>query len=71
MPENIGLLSLRALAPAMAELVERHRLNLLSPEAIAAAFSVPAAIRLSHGNENPAVMSAAETEAIDCRLVAL
>lgn len=68
-PAGVGLLSLRRLAPSMAALAERHRLNLLSLEAVAAARRLPAAIRMARGNENPAVMDAAGAEGIDCRLV--
>ncbi|MGI9118557.1 MAG: hypothetical protein ACR2G7_00210 [Acidimicrobiales bacterium] len=69
LPDTVGMLSFRGLAPEMAELVERHRLNLLSLEAIAAALSLASVIRLAAGNDNPAVMSAAEAEGIDCRLL--
>jgi hypothetical protein len=69
LPENIGLLSLRELAPTMAEGVERHRLNVMSLEALAAAMSLNAEIALAVGSEHPLLISAAEVEGLKVRIV--
>ena len=47
LPTGIGLLSLRELAPTMAELRPRHQLNVLGLEALAAAKSLGARVHLS------------------------
>jgi hypothetical protein len=47
LPEEIGLLSLRELAPVIARLRARHRLNILGMEALAAAVQLDARVVLS------------------------
>ena len=47
LPPSIGLLSLRDLAPLMGELRQRHDLNLLGSEALAAAVHLGAPVHLS------------------------
>jgi hypothetical protein len=47
LPEEIGLLSLRALGPEIAQLRHNHRLNILSIEALAAASHLHAQVFLS------------------------
>jgi len=47
LPDNIGSISLRDLAPAIARLCQRHRLNMLSVEALAAASQLDADVHLS------------------------
>ena len=71
LPDEIGLLSLRELAPSMAEGVERHRLNVMSLEALAAGVHLGANILLAVGSENPALIIAAESEGLRVRIVNL
>lgn len=47
LPDGIGLVSLRTLAPLVGHLRRRHRLNLLGIEALAAAVHLEASVRLS------------------------
>ncbi len=47
LPSEIGLLSLRELAPTIAQLREDHQLNILSIEALAAATRLDAQVFLS------------------------
>ncbi len=47
LPAEIGLISLRVLAPTIANLRERHHLNILSIEALAAATHLGAKVYLS------------------------
>lgn len=47
LPEDIGLLSLRHLGPTIAELRNRHQLNLLAIEALAAAKVLGATVHLT------------------------
>lgn len=47
LPEEIGLLSLRTLAPVIARLRARHQLNILGMEALAAAVQLDARVILS------------------------
>lgn len=47
LPEEIGLLSLRELAPVIARLRGRHQLNILGMEALAAAVQLDARVVLS------------------------
>jgi hypothetical protein len=46
-PEDIGLLSLRELGPAIARLRARHQLNILGMEALAAAGQLDADVAVS------------------------
>ncbi len=70
LPDDVGLVSLRVLGPLMAELVERHRLNALSLEALAAALHLGAAIAIARGSENPTLIEAAEAEGVAVHLIA-
>lgn len=47
LPDDVGLISLRTLGPLMGELRQRHRLNLLSSEALAAAVHLRADVVLA------------------------
>ena len=47
LPQSIGMLSLRDLAPTIARLRDRHQLNLLSIEALAAAQALNAQVLLT------------------------
>jgi hypothetical protein len=47
LPDSIGLLSLRALAPSIGRLRSRHDLNILGMEALAAAIQLQADVYLS------------------------
>ena len=47
LPEDIGLLSLRELAPVIGQLRVRHNLNILGMEVLAAAVSLEADVYLS------------------------
>ena len=47
LPDEVGLLSLRELAPLIARLRARHQLNILGMEALAAAASLDAHVVLS------------------------
>ena len=47
LPEEIGLVSMRELAPRMGELRTSHQLNLLAAEALAAALHLNAEVHLS------------------------
>ena len=47
LPDEIGLISLRELAPVIAQLRARHQLNILSIEAVAAAVHLGATVALS------------------------
>ena len=60
LPETIGLLSLRALAPTIGQLRQRHDLNILGMEALAAATHLQANVYLSASS--PRLQAALETE---------
>ena len=62
LPHAIGLVSLRELGPRMSQLRERHRLNLLSLEALAAAEHLDATLTLR--TEAPQLQAAAAAEGI-------
>jgi hypothetical protein len=62
LPDDVGLLSLRDLAPSMARFSERHALNLLSLEALAAAASLGAQILVAVENDGPSLRRAAADE---------
>ena len=47
LPDDVGLLSLRELAPVIARLRARHQLNILGMEALAAAVQLDARVVLS------------------------
>lgn len=69
LPPEIGLVSFRDLAPAMAELAERHPLNLLSLEALAAACSSAAAVLLDRANHQGPLPLALAREGMEVRVV--
>jgi hypothetical protein len=58
LPDEMGLMSLREIAPLMADLVGRHRLIVLSLEALAAALSLESDIAIAVGSENPTLQEA-------------
>ncbi|MCB0974787.1 MAG: hypothetical protein KDB86_09545 [Actinobacteria bacterium] len=60
LPDDIGLVSLRDLAPTTASLRARHRLNILSIEAVAAATHLQACVYLS--TTSPRLEAALESE---------
>jgi len=62
LPETVGLLSLRDLAPTIAELRNRHQLNLISIEAVAAARVLKAQVLLT--TESPRLEQALDAEGI-------
>lgn len=68
LPADIGLLSMRELAPRMAELTERHpTLNLLAREALAATMVLKATVVLI--TEFPTLQAALVAEGRECVLV--
>jgi hypothetical protein len=69
LPSEIGLVSLRDLAPIMSALIERHSLNVLALEALAAATYLPAELVLSEGSENPLLAAAAKAEGVKIHVV--
>ncbi len=69
LPDDVGLVSLRDLAPTMAVLSERQRLNVLSLEALSAAVFLPAEIALSSIGDNPTLKSAAAVEQVRLHVV--
>ena len=71
LPDHVGLMSLRELGPAMADLVERHRLSAMGLEALAAAVSLGADIAIAIGSENPTLIEAATRERVRVHLVAV
>lgn len=60
LPDTIGLLSLRELAPSIGRLRERYDLNILGMEALAAATRLEANVFLSA--PSPRLVTALETE---------
>ena len=70
LPDDVGLVSLRVLGPLMADLVERHRLNALSLEALAAGLHLDAAIAIARGSENPTLIDAAKVEGVAVHIIA-
>ena len=72
LPAEIGLLSLRQLGPLIGELATRHPpMNVLSREALAAAVELSATVFVAEGNENPALLSALDSEQLTVRIVAV
>ena len=72
LPAEIGLRSLRQLGPLIGELATRHPpMNVLSREALAAAVELSATVVTAAGNENPALLSALESEQLTARIVAI
>jgi len=65
LPEEIGLMSMRELAPRMAMLVDSYpHLNLLAREALAAALVLDAKVVLNVGS--PGLQAALATEGREC-----
>ena len=65
LPDEIGLISMRDLAPSMARLVDSHPLlNLLAREVLAAALVLDARVILNVGS--PELQSALATEGREC-----
>jgi hypothetical protein len=70
LPDSIDLLSLRELAWPMARLVDDGvRLNLMSLEALAAAEHLEAELCLAAVDENPPLLTAAQTRTTAVRLL--
>lgn len=63
LPADIGLMSLRELAPTIATLRQRHQLNILSIEAVATATRLDAQVFLSASS--PLLESALRQEDLD------
>lgn len=59
LPAEIGLVSLRELAWPMGRAVTRHRLNLMSLEALCAAERLGATLCVAEANESPTLLAAA------------
>lgn len=62
LPDDITLVSLRELAPAMARLSRRHRLNAISLEALAATIHLDAVVHVGRGNLSPQLRKALVAE---------
>lgn len=72
LPDEIGLLSLRQLAPLIGEMAIRHEpMNVLTREALAAAVQLSATVIIAAGNENPTLIAALEREHLPARVVAV
>lgn len=69
LPEEIHIAPLRTLAPLMAELLQRHPLNLIALEALAAAHRPGTVVVLDRSNVNPRLTDACRSEGIEVRLV--
>lgn len=65
LPDDIGIISLRELAPTMAALGRDHRLNLLNLEALAAAKRLHARVHVASSNEGPLLRTALDAERLD------
>lgn len=63
LPEDIGLLSLRDLAPTIAELRSQYRLNLLAIEALAVARTLDAQVLLA--TSSPLLEEAIKAEGLE------
>jgi nitroreductase len=68
LPADIGLLSLRELAPTIAQLRDRHQLNILGVEALAAATQLDAQVLLSA--PSPVLEGALESENLEFKVKA-
>ena len=65
LPDEIGLISLRELAPVIAQLRSRHQLNILSIEAVAAAVYLGATVGLSTRSPRLEAALTAEGRAVE------
>ena len=66
LPDSIGLISLRELAPQMGELRRHHSLNVLGMEALAAAKRLDADVFLSAAS--PKLQAALAREGLSVRI---
>lgn len=67
LPDEVGLLSLRQLAPLIGRLRARHQLNILGMEALAAAVELNARVALS--STSPRLEAALVAENLDFEIV--
>ena len=67
LPEEIGLLSLRQLAPVIGRMRARHQLNILGMEALAAAVELNATVALS--SSSPRLETALVAEGLEFEIV--
>lgn len=67
LPEEIGLVSLRQLAPVIARLRPRHQLNILGMEALAAALHLKATVALS--STSPGLEAALKAKSIPLEIL--
>ncbi len=67
LPDGIGLVSLRDLAPVIGRLRQRHQLNILGMEALAAAVHLEAAVQISASS--PRLQHALEIEGRPCEII--
>ncbi len=58
LPEEIGIIGLRILAPIMADIVKDQRLNVLNLEGVAAAAHLGAAVHVAAVNDGPKLRAA-------------
>ncbi len=68
LPDGIGLVSLRDLAAVIGRLRQRHQLNILAMEALAAAVRLEASIQISAAA--PKLQRALEIEGRPCEIIA-
>ena len=71
LPAEIGVLSGRELAWTMAGLIQRHRLNYLSLEALATATILDAPVVLSESAQSPLLITSCAMEGVRVVLVKL
>lgn len=67
LPDSIGLLSLRVLAPTIGRLRQRHELNILGMEALAAAAHLQADVYLSAASPRLEAALTAESLRVEVR----
>ena len=67
LPDGIGLVSLRDLAPIIGRLRQQHHLNILGMEALAAAVHLGASVRISASS--PKLQHALEMEGRPCEVI--
>lgn len=68
LPESVGLISLRELAPLIGRLRRRHQLNILALEALASALHLEADVYLSAAS--PRLQRALEQEGMNVEVMA-
>lgn len=69
LPDDVGLLSLREIAPVMAELSSVHRLNVLSLEALGAAVHLGADVLVALENDGPSLRAAVTSVGLEYSVV--